>query len=195
MDGSTTPATASGAEEAGTVERLDQVSLQANGQEGADGDAEPAEAAAGDDAELPEAADAADEAADGDFVHATPWRKIHPASLASSLHSCQSVPFWSAPLAQSWRRKEEVMTGLAPCVDARVQCRKGGACCSAECNVPRDPDGLVEWLLVAGLHKVKDVELPMQTSDFYSKCMLACKPPGKQTSALWLLHGLQLSVA
>ena len=46
-------------------------------------------------------------------------------------------------------------------------------------SIPQDPDRLVEWLLVAGLHQVQDSELPMQTSDFYSRCMLACKPTGQ----------------
>ena len=46
-------------------------------------------------------------------------------------------------------------------------------------SIPQDPDGLVEWLLVAGLHRVHGSELPMQTSDFYSRCMLACKPTGQ----------------
>lgn len=35
---------------------------------------------------------------------------------------------------------------------------------------------------MAGLHRVQDSELPMQTSDFYSRCMLACKPTGQ---SLW----------
>ena len=39
---------------------------------------------------------------------------------------------------------------------------------------------------MAGLHRVQDAELPMQTSDFYSRCMLACKPTGQ---SLWTRRG------
>ena len=44
--------------------------------------------------------------------------------------------------------------------------------------MPTDPDGVVEYCLMAGLHSVADAELPIMTSDFYSKHMLPNKPPG-----------------
>ena len=36
----------------------------------------------------------------------------------------------------------------------------------------------MEGLLVAGLHNLDDDGLPMQTNEFYSKVVLACKPAG-----------------
>lgn len=39
-------------------------------------------------------------------------------------------------------------------------------------------DAIVEGLLIAGLHNLDDDGLPMQTNEFYSKVVLACKPAG-----------------
>lgn len=38
--------------------------------------------------------------------------------------------------------------------------------------------------LLGGLHSLEDSELPIQTSDFYSKHMLPAKPEGLQ--CLWI---------
>jgi hypothetical protein len=41
-------------------------------------------------------------------------------------------------------------------------------------------DALLEAAVVAGLRQTTNAELPMQTGDFYTKKMLACKPEGGQ---------------
>jgi hypothetical protein len=46
-------------------------------------------------------------------------------------------------------------------------------------------DTLVEQCLLRGLHTVSDGDLPIQTSDFYSKHMLPAKAPG---DPLWLSY-------
>jgi hypothetical protein len=53
-----------------------------------------------------------------------------------------------------------------------------GAADAAAAPLEMDADAAVEYCLLAGLHCVQDAELPMLTSDFYTKHMLACKPPG-----------------
>ena len=47
--------------------------------------------------------------------------------------------------------------------------------------VPDSMDAIVEGLLVAGLHNLEDDGLPMQTNEFYSKVVLACKPTGAES--------------
>lgn len=56
-------------------------------------------------------------------------------------------------------------------------CEDGGNL-QAGPSLPTDPDGIVEYCLMAGLHSVTDAELPIMTSDFYSKHMLPNKPLG-----------------
>ena len=41
-------------------------------------------------------------------------------------------------------------------------------------------DELAEHCLLCGLQSLQDAELPIMTSDFYSKHMLPAKPPGKR---------------
>lgn len=49
-------------------------------------------------------------------------------------------------------------------------------------------DAIVEGLLIAGLHSLDNDDLPMQTNEFYSKVVLACKPAG--AASLLLCIGL-----
>lgn len=48
-------------------------------------------------------------------------------------------------------------------------------------------DAIVEGLLIAGLHSLDNDDLPMQTNEFYSKVVLACKPAGAASPLLVLL--------
>lgn len=50
--------------------------------------------------------------------------------------------------------------------------------CREEAGSSDNQDELVELCLLRGLHSLTDAELPLQTSDFYSKHMLPAKPPG-----------------
>ncbi len=49
-------------------------------------------------------------------------------------------------------------------------------------------DTLVEQCLLKGLHSVSDAELPIQTSDFYSKHMLPAKSPGDPQALTYRLR-------
>ena len=44
-------------------------------------------------------------------------------------------------------------------------------------------DELAEHCLLSGLQSLQDAELPIMTSDFYSKHMLPAKPPGERVHA------------
>jgi hypothetical protein len=58
---------------------------------------------------------------------------------------------------------------------------EGGLCGGAgrgEDVAPDSQDALLELCLLAGLLSLSDSELPLLTSDFYSKHMLPAKPPG-----------------
>ena len=48
-------------------------------------------------------------------------------------------------------------------------------------------DAIVEGLLIVGLHNLDDDGLPMQTNEFYSKVVLACKPAGVELMLLMVL--------
>ena len=51
-------------------------------------------------------------------------------------------------------------------------------------------DAIVEGLLIAGLHSLDNDDLPMQTNEFYSKVVLACKPAGAASLLLCICLAL-----
>ena len=53
-------------------------------------------------------------------------------------------------------------------------------------NADLSPDEIADSCLLAGLGTVSDKEMPIMTSDFYTKHMLPAKPPG-ESCKLYLL--------
>ena len=50
---------------------------------------------------------------------------------------------------------------------------------AAEQDEPMSMDEIVERCLLGGLLAVPETELPLMASDFYTKYMLPCRPPGE----------------
>lgn len=50
---------------------------------------------------------------------------------------------------------------------------------AAEQDKPMSMDEVVERCLLSGLLAVPEAELPIMASDFYTKYMLPCRPPGR----------------
>lgn len=61
---------------------------------------------------------------------------------------------------------------------------------AAEQDEPLSMDEVVERCLLGGLLAVPEAELPIMASDFYTKYMLPCRPPGNFCSPVTnFLHG------